>query len=215
MPKMNLLEGVVWRGRLYGPGEVELPNEPALLERVGYFEEVTRVQAQHLVEDALRALPSGHPYRTMFQVASMQPVASEEPARSTGAAIFRSVGLDPVAANPDGFSVSGLGLAQAPERGESVPNELVQQSLVSSLVDGYDVQRNAAPTPTANPNDPAQTMPIPAEARGNLAAAGADQARFPVTGGAQVPAARPLASAPEGGGPQSTEEAPNGPKNRK
>ena len=132
MPKMNLIESVVHNGRMYGPGEAELPDDPVLLERVNYFEEIARIRNQEALAQGLGVLPAGHPYRQMFPIINSQPAEYEGDPTPLNRAAFQSQMLNTNALMPDGHTVSGEYSPQQFERGQQVPTVLEPNGMPSS-----------------------------------------------------------------------------------
>lgn len=111
MPKMTLSETLTFNGQRYGPGQdIELPNDPALLERAAYFEEMAKTRNREALSAGLQMLPAGHPYRQMFPTISTQPPTFEGEATAPSSAAFQAAGtINTNSLLPDGHTVSGVG----------------------------------------------------------------------------------------------------------
>lgn len=128
MPRMDLIESHVFRGRIYGPGQgVEIPDVQQFVQRVQDVEERAQDRMRRVTAQSMMALPSGHPYRQLFPQVNVQPPEFDGQASTPGDAMFHSPGLDSRALMPDGWTVSGLNAPEVAQegfaRGVQVPTE--------------------------------------------------------------------------------------------
>lgn len=76
MAKMNLVEGHMFKGKTYGPGNmVELPDDEKFVAKVKDVETRAVQELQAQAQSSMSQLPSGHPYLRLLGVMSGQPPA--------------------------------------------------------------------------------------------------------------------------------------------
>jgi hypothetical protein len=67
MPTMKLTRAYLHNGVTYGPGVVDMPDDEAMLKRVGRFELANQAAIQDERRQLLNTLPVGHPMRSLIE----------------------------------------------------------------------------------------------------------------------------------------------------